>query len=224
MEIFPASVFDEDNNILHSDHKRVGKPSFHEMFPDLVPCVENYIQQNTASAHVRRRDITMYLNGVTLNDITCHVRKELGIEVSRHTIHHLLTPKRTGTNASKRFKCLINACVPPKNNSGEKREHPHFHFMSAQINIVNEMGTLCQNGTPRMSVDNKNKVDVSTTAASRRCQIRTFCLQHDAPTYDDHDFPYRNSKLTPAGYQILTPQIQRSQSISPPATKKLGRQ
>ena len=72
-------------------------------------------------------------------------------------------------------------------------------------------------GTLRMSVNNKNKV-VSTSAVSCRCQILTFCLQHDA--HDDHDFPYRNSKLTPAGYKILTPQIQRSRSISPPATKK----
>ena len=121
MDILPASVSNEDNNILHSDRR----PSFHEMFPDLVPCVENYIQQNTASAHLRRCDSTMYLNGVTLNDITRHIKKELGIEVSRHTIRRLLRPKRTTT--SKRFKSLINACVPPKNNSGEKRLHPHFH-------------------------------------------------------------------------------------------------
>ena len=224
MDILPASASNEDNDILHSDRKRVGRPSFHKMFPDLVPCVENYIQQNTASAHLRRRYSTMYLNGVTLNDITRHVKKELGIEVSRHTIHRLLRPKRTGTTTSKRFKSLINARVPPKNNSGEKRLHPHFHYTCAQINIVNEMATLCQKGTLRMSVDNKNKVDVGTTAVSRRCQIRTFCLQQDAPTYFDHDFPYRNSKLTPAGYQILTPQIKRSRSISPPATKKQVRQ
>ena len=138
MDILPASVSNEDNDILHSDRKRVGRPNFHEMFPDLILCVENYIQQNTASAHLRRREGTMYLNGVTLNDITRHVKKELGIEVSQHTIHHLLRPKRTGTTTSKRFKSLINACVPPKNNSGEKRLHPHFHYMCAQINIVNE--------------------------------------------------------------------------------------
>ena len=120
MDILPASVSNEDNDILHSDRKRVGRPSFHKMFPDLVPYVENYIQQNTASAHLKRRNSTMYLNGVTLNGITCHVKKELGIEVSRHTIHRLLRPKRTGTTTSKRFKSLINARVPPKNNSGEK--------------------------------------------------------------------------------------------------------
>ena len=35
---------------------------------------------------------------------------------------------------------------------------------------------------------------------------------------------HQHSKLTPAGYQILTPQIKRSRSISPPATKKQVRQ
>ena len=103
---------------------------------------------------------------------------------------------------------------------GEKREHPHFHYTYAQINIVNEMATLCQKGTLQLSAYNKNKVDVD----SQRCQIRTFLLQEDLLQEDaQHDFPYRNSKLTPAGYQIPKPQLKRSRSISPPATNKLVR-
>ena len=133
-----SSGSDSDEG-LKSEQPRVGRPSLHVIHKDLVPCVKSFIQQNTAAAHMRRRDSTMHSNGVSLKEIVSHVKRKLGISVSRNTIHRLLKPKRAGTHASKRFKSLINARIPPKNNSGEKKVHSDFHYTCTQIN---RMATL----------------------------------------------------------------------------------
>ena len=76
----------------------------------------------------------MYVNGVTLNDVKIHVKKYIGVSVSKDTIHRLLKPRHQGSITSKYFKSLVNAIVPPKNNSGERRSHADFYFTSQQIN------------------------------------------------------------------------------------------
>ena len=61
----------------------------------------------------------------------------------------------------------------------------------------------------------KNKVEVGIPATSHRSKIRTFYLAESSPNYNDHDFPYANSKLVPAGYQLLQNRITRSRYLSP---------
>ena len=158
----------------------------------------------------------MYTNGVTLRDIVNHVKSTLGILVSRHTIHRLMQPPRRSTHASKLYKGLVNARVPPKRNTKEKAIHPDFHYTCSQVNLVQEMAHLCKENTLAMSVDNKNKVEVGIPATSRRTNIRTFHLVDHSPVYNDHDFPNPNSKLVPAGYQVLRHHINRRRSLSPP--------
>ena len=158
----------------------------------------------------------MYTNGVSLQNIVDHVYRTLGISISRNTVHRTMTPPRKSSNASVRYKGQINARVPPKRNTKEKITHRDFHYTSAQVNLVNEMAFLCQSNTLAMSVDNKNKVEVGIPATSRRTNIRTFHLVDQAPNYHDHDFPNPNSKLVPAGYQILRHELKRSRSLSPP--------
>ena len=58
------------------------------------------------------------------------------------------------------------------------------------------------------------KIEIGNPATSRRSNIRKFYLLDDAPNYCDHDFPYRNTKLTPAGYQLRLFRSQRSRSLS----------
>ena len=161
----------------------------------------------------------MYTNGVTLKDIVNYVKITMGITISRHTVHRLMNAPRKKTCASKRYKGLINARVPPKRNTKEKTTHKDFHYTSSQINIVNEMAFACGENTLAMSVDNKNKVDVGIPATSRRTNIRTFHLVDQSPDYHDHDFLNPNAKLVPAGYQILRPEIRRSRSLSIPKRK-----
>ena len=193
-----------------------GRQSMNESHPELVPCISDFIRQNTAAAHLRRRDTAMYTNGVSLQQIVDHVFKTLRVKVSRSTIRRLCLPSRKNTINGRRHKGLVNARIPPKNNSGERQTHPHFHYTASQINTVQQMATLYSRGTLQLSVDNKNKIDVGTLAVNRRCKINRFCLVPDAPVYNDHDFPYRNSKLTPSGYQVLRSPIQRTRSLSPP--------
>ena len=165
----------------------------------------------------------MYTNGVSLKDITIHIKKTLGLTVNKNTVHRLMKPPRRKTSASKRYKSLINARVPPKRNNNEKRTHNDFHFTCSQVNLDNEMSTLCKENTVSLSVDNKNKVEAGIPATSRRSKIRTFYLAESSPNYNDHDFPYANSKLVPAGYQLLQNRITRSRSLSPPRRVKTQR-
>ena len=116
--------------------KRRGRPSLVDDNPDIVPVIREFIQQNAPEAHLRRRTSVMYTNGVTLQDICNHVKMRLGITISRNTVHRLMLPHRKNTTAGKRYKGLVNARVPPKKNSGEKKRHPDFHFTCAQVFCV----------------------------------------------------------------------------------------
>ena len=81
---------------------KIGRPSYSSRYPELVPCIKSFIAQNTPAAHLRRRNDVMYLNGVTLKDIVSHVRRNLGLVISRSTIHNLMTPPRRKTLNSSR--------------------------------------------------------------------------------------------------------------------------
>ena len=146
--------------------------------------------------------------------------KEKKIHTNKHTVHRIMTPPRKNTRAGRRYKSLVNAHIPPKNNGGERHKHKDFHYTCAQVALINELGSYCSPWTVQLSCDNKNKVDVGTLAVYRRLKINTFYLESDAPVYESHDFPYRNSKLTPAGYQILNKK-RRSRSVSPQKSKPL---
>jgi len=87
---------------------------------------------------------------------------------------------------------------------------------SSQIYLVSEMAHMCQENTLHLSVDNKNKVEVGIPATSRRTHIKTFHMIKASPDYYDHDFPNRNCKLIPSGYQILCQKTNSSRSLSPP--------
>lgn len=199
--------------------KRVGRPATEHLHPDIVPCIRSFIEQNSAEAHLRRRDDVMYTNGVSLKNISDHVKNTLGISVNKNTIQRLMVPPRQKTIASKRYKHLINACVPPKRNDREKATHDDFQYTCAQVNLVNELAVIHSTNTLSLSVDNKNKVDVGIPATSRRCQVRQIYIQDNGPNYNDHDFPHPNSKLVPAGYLILKEKSLRSRSLSPPKEK-----
>ena len=187
----------------------------HSLHPELVPCICSFIEQNSSAAHLRRRNDTMYTNGVRLKDICAHIKKTLGISVCKDTVHRLLLPPWKKTLQARRYKGLISARVPPKRNTKEKITHTDFHYTCCQVNLINEMAFMCEKNTLALSVDNKNKVEVGIPATSRCSKIRTFYMIEESPNYNDHDFPHSNAKLVPAGYQILWNKMTRSRSLSP---------
>ena len=161
-----------------------------ESHPYIVEAVNEFIEQNTSEAHLRRRSSVMYTNGVSLQEIANLIREKFNFGISKHTIHRLLIPRRKGTTVSKWFKSAVSAWVPPKRNSGERTPHLQFHNTCAQVNLINELSQIHSRETALLSVDNKNKVEIGNPAISRRSSIRKIYLTKDAPNYNEHDFPY----------------------------------
>ena len=65
-----------------------------------------------------------------------------------------------------------------------------------------------------------NKVHVGTLVVSRYHQLQHFFPVGDRPRYQDHDFPFANSKIIPSGYMVLShhersSRRKRSQSLPP---------
>ena len=65
-----------------------------------------------------------------------------------------------------------------------------------------------------------NKVHVGTLAVSRYHQLQHFFPVDDKPQYQDHDFPFADSKIIPSGYMVLQHHKRgnprkRSQSLPP---------
>ena len=111
-----------------------------------------------------------------MKDMVDHIKRTLGLTVSREyaCIGFWRRHAKKKTTASKRFKGMVNARVPPKRNTKEKISHKDFHYTCAQVNIVNEIACPSCSTTLAMYVDNKNKVKVGIPATSCRTAIRTF--------------------------------------------------
>ena len=88
------------------------------------------------------------------------------------------------------------------------------------MNVVGELAEMFSNETIAVSADDKNKVNVGMLAVSRHFSINNTFATDDQPNYPDHDFPYANAKLVPAGYLLLKSRKQRSWSLSSPRTKQ----
>ena len=71
------------------------------------------------------------------------------------------------------------------------------------MNVVGELAEMFSNETIAISADDKNKVNVGILAVSRHFLINNIFATDDQPNYPDHDFPYANAKLVPAGYLLL---------------------
>ena len=206
--------------LLTGTKRKVGRPSVVEAHPEIVDIVRDFITQHSSSAHDRRRDDVQYSHGVTLSDIWRHVIREIPSlkEISIHTVYCLLVPPNKKHQASKRYKSSVHvyAKKPPKRNDLTSKIHPDFHYTSAQVNFVGELAEMFSDETIALSTDDKNKVHVGTLAVSRHFSINNIFATNDQPNYPDHDFPYANAKLVPAGYLILKSKIRRSRSLSPP--------
>ena len=147
------------------------------------------------------------------------VKDDLGILISKHTIHRTLLAPHQRWRTARLYKGYVNAKVPPKSNCKTTKEHKDFRYTCVQVNLVNEFAQCYSNEVLAMSCDDKNKVNIGTPAVSRYCKYQSF---FDSKNLPDHDFPLRNSKLTLSGYLILKNchKHQRSRSVSPPRNQQ----
>ena len=81
--------------------------------------------------------------------------------------------------------------------------HPDFHYTSDQVTFVGELEEMFSDEMIALSVDDNNKVHVGTLAFSKHSSINNIFAINDQPNYPNHDFPYANAKLFPAGYLKL---------------------
>ena len=88
------------------------------------------------------------------------------------------------------------------------------------MNIVGELAEKFSNKTIAVSAEDKKQGECRTLAVGRHFLINNIFATDDQPNYPDHDFPYANAKLVPAGYLLLKSRKQRSWSLSSPRTKQ----
>ena len=107
--------------------KKTGRKATWEKFPKLTAVVDNFIKQNSFSAHGRRRETSGTGTGVTLEQIRKHVLNEIPElkDISRNTVHRLMVPPRKRTVHARSFFSLVAARVPKtgRNDYRENREN-----------------------------------------------------------------------------------------------------
>ena len=145
--------------------------------------------------------------GVTLAEIRTHIIKHIpelkARGLSRTTVHELMVAPRKRARNAQRYRELVQSRVPGKDNSLRKA-HEHGHYASAQVKYAKEFCQAFPEDTVHLSCDDMNKVNVGVLAVSRYHQVGRFFPLNDKPCYPDHDFPFKNSKIIPSGYMVLS--------------------
>lgn len=116
--------------------------------------------------------------------------------------------------------------MPGKDNS-RRKEHQDAYFAFAQVNYVQEMCAQHADESCIMSCNDMNKVNVWSLVVSQYHQISCFFPVADTSQYQDQDIPFRNSKVIPSGYMMLTRKSlpsssRRSKSLSPSRSKPMA--
>lgn len=184
-----------------------GRTPIHIHYPNLVDTMATFIGLHGFAAQERRHTDTANTCGVSLQQIRSHLLGEFpALKISKASVHRLMVAPNKHRRAARLYKGLVNAKIPRKENTASATEHVDLHFTMAQVNYANELFELFPDECVRISVDDKNKINVGTLAVSRFFQINRFFPAKDQPNYPDHDFPYANSKIVPSGYLVMKTQ------------------
>ena len=82
----------------------------------------------------------------------------------------MMAPPHCGHRSAERYKSIIDACVPGKNNSYHE-DHPDQHYLFARVAYRREFAQMFQDECAFFSCDNMNKLKVGPLAVSRYHQI-----------------------------------------------------
>ena len=91
------------------------------------------------------------------------------------TIAYLLSPPHRGHRSAERYKAIINARVPGKDNS-YREAHPDQHYVFARVAYRREFAQMFCSECAIFSCDDMNKIKVS-----RYHQISKFFPSNDQP-------------------------------------------
>lgn len=201
----------------------MGRPLLLEEFPDVVPVATAFVESNGFRAHCRRRE-EIGTCGTSIPAIKEHLIETVPGLIERYprlsdsTIARMMKPPNKTRNSSKRYKGVIDARVPSKENSVRK-VNENSHYYSARVKYAMEFASLVGEGALVYSADNKNKLKVGDKipAVDRRLKPNTIFPAQDRPNLYDHDFPTPGYLITPAGYLQMTPSTDTT-------TDELGRE
>ncbi|CAF1263946.1 unnamed protein product [Adineta ricciae] len=200
-------------------HKKVGRKSYHELYPEIIVELKDLLNTHSGSAQDRRRDDAVRFNGLSIVDCNKCIKKRLMRKYSKinkmsnSTVRRYFLPPKSNTQSSKFYKGRISAKIPQKRNSQSIKEHNDFHFTCAQVNYVEEMSSLYNDEILALSCDNKAKIPLGAPAVSRYVRCRKFHLVEKQPNLPDHDFPKHGIRINPSAYVILSNGRKRSLSV-----------
>ena len=132
----------------------------------------------------------------SLRDITEHLIKEIpGLRehgISETSARNLFNPVNKKIFTEARYKSMIDAAVPCKDNS-RRKENLDAHYLLTRIKLWREMAAYFSDEITIVSADSMNKILDGTLAVSGCHQIRKIFMNSDKPKYLDHDFllPYK---------------------------------
>ena len=156
--------------------KHISRPSVVSKYPSIVTIVTEFIKQHGYRAHERRRSEIGTSCSVTLREIWEHLMQEIpqlqqpGIGTT--TIAYLMSPPHRGHRSAERYKAIINACVPGKDNSyQEARADQHYMYLFARVAYHREIAQMFSSECAIFSCDDMNKIKVGPLAVSRYHQI-----------------------------------------------------
>ena len=145
---------------------------------------------------------------VSIKDLREHLLKVIpGLEehgISDTTVRYLFKPVKKGTLTAKRYKSVVDACVPKKDNSRHK-DNADAYYLLSRIKLRKELAAYIPEEYTVISADSMNKIRHGTLAGSRYHHIRKIYLTNDTPKYLDPDFPLQY-KTIPDGLMILSNQ------------------
>ena len=141
-----------------------------------------------------------------MKDIRDHLIKEIpGLRehgIKETSVRYLFNAINKRTFTAARYKSVIDAAVPCKDNS-RKKENLDAHYQLSRIKLRREMAAYFPDEITIVSGDSMNKIRYGTLAVSRYHQIRKIFMNSDKPKYLGYDFslPY---KTIPDGIMIIS--------------------
>ena len=183
-----------------------GRKSILDSFSNIPDIATEFIKADGFKAQEKRRDTTITSCGVSVKDVKWHLcqaipgLREFGISDS--TVRYLFKPVKEGIFAAERYKSVIDASVPQKDNSKHK-DNIDAHYMLSRIKMRRDLAAYVRDEWTVASTDLVNKIRYGTMAVSRYHQIRKIFLSDDAPKYPDNNFPLPY-KTVPDGVMFLS--------------------
>ena len=198
-EIFETQLEDDRCDLIKQSTdncqkgKSGGRRGIENIFPSIPNVATEFIKSHGFRAQERKRTSTITSSVVTINEIREHLLKNIPSlkehGISKQTVRWLFKPFRKDNHAAVRYKGIINATIPKKDNTGRKYKGDS-HFILSHIKLRREFAEYFKEETTIVSTDNMNKIRYGASAVSRHHQIRKIYMENDAPQLSDHDFPF----------------------------------